>query len=331
MRKADKAGRWDSDGTEHGDWLCMLATLLLGHRDGANRPKCDIGALRNTPVVVNQASHPQLIDHAVNGTPVVPVVYVLEWFARAATEFAGEDFQLEELNDVQVLKGLVADQFLSGGDLNLVVQAKVTEVSSDRILLSLTLAKANRPRLHYRCSATLRNRSSTFATSTAQLPLGPPKAEWRSNAGAAGRGLVGSAANLAIGIPYGGVLFHGPAFQVIKDVAPAEDGRTLDASIAGVLAQQWLHENWVTDPAALDGLLQLALLWTEQKLGGPSLPTSIATVILKQPPKSGFYQASLRGVSSTANKAICDVILHDDDGNLAAEMLGVETHILATH
>jgi hypothetical protein len=227
-----------------------------------------------------------------------------------------------------VLKCLVADQYLSGGDLNLVVQARVTEASDDRTLLGLDLSVANSPRLHYRCTATLASGSPISVTSTAQPLLRSAEGGGRSDALAEGRGSLSLGTNVANGNAYGGVLFHGPAFQVLQDASPTENGQTVDVMISGVLDKRWPAEDWVADPAALDGALQLALLWTEQELGVRSLPTSIETVSLVQPPKPGVYQASLQGRSTTTKKATCDVVLRDTDGNVVAELRGIETHAL---
>jgi hypothetical protein len=307
----------DFNGSQLGDWLNKLATLLLGPTSAAS----NADTFRKTKVVVNQQSHPHLIDHSVNGTPVIPVAYVVEWFARAASEFAVGNLRLQSLNNVQVLKGIVADKYRNGGDLNLVVQAKTTEVTNDRIFLSLDLTVADNPRLHYRCTATLARESTTVNVRDDQKSLS--HGESRKGTSEGNSHLIRSEDSI-----YGGVLFHGPAFQVIKNLTHSPHGQPGDVSIAGVIDQDWPTENWICDPAALDGALQLSLLWTQQELAVRSLPTSIETVKLLRSPKPGTYQASLQGRSANANKATCDVILRDGDGNIAAELLGIETHAL---
>ena len=64
----------------------------------------------------------------------------------------------------------------------------------------------------------------------------------------------------------GHLLFHGAAFQVIDDLSVSADGA--NATLRGTT---W-PGGWATDPLALDGGLQLALLWTREALGGASLP-----------------------------------------------------------
>jgi hypothetical protein len=70
-----------------------------------------------------------------------------------------------------------------------------------------------------------------------------------------------------------GVLFHGEDFRVVRDVQLGTDG--LSALLVGTHEKAWLPDTWQTDPALLDGGLQLALLWTEHALGRASLPTGL--------------------------------------------------------
>ena len=56
-------------------------------------------------VSVDLARFPQLADHAVDGSPTVPVVFVLDWFARLAHEQAPA-LHLTALRELRVLNGL---------------------------------------------------------------------------------------------------------------------------------------------------------------------------------------------------------------------------------
>jgi hypothetical protein len=102
----------------------------------------------------------------------------------------------------------------------------------------------------------------------------------------------------------------------------------LVAKLRGVAGRAWPPEPWVTDPALLDGALQLALLWTEQLLGKASLPTSIGRVRLFTGPPDAACTATLLGREATANRVVCDVLLCDETGAAVAELHGIETHVL---
>ena len=83
------------------------------------------------------------------------------------------------------------------------------------------------------------------------------------------------------------------------------------------------------DPAALDGGLQLALLWGQRVLGGASLPTGLGSYQEHQHnvnPEN--VRCSLRKTRVEKTKAICDIQWADTTGTVLAELRGVETHLL---
>jgi hypothetical protein len=96
-----------------------------------------------------------------------------------------------------------------------------------------------------------------------------------------------------------------------------------------VNAMGWPSEPWTSDPALLDGALQLALLWTQRQLDAPSLPTAIGRVRLFAPPGRGRYTAQLVKRRSTSNMVVCDVAIRSSSGEVVALLDGIETHKLA--
>jgi hypothetical protein len=79
----------------------------------------------------------------------------------------------------------------------------------------------------------------------------------------------------------------------------------------------------------LDGGLQLALLWCQHVLGGASLPTGIAEIrTWADAPATGPIRCTLTGRSAKGSKSVSDVVFRDASGNLLAEFVGVETHLL---
>ncbi len=69
-------------------------------------------------VVINRNTHPHLVDHTLNIAPAIPAAYAIEWFARAAKSRVSSA-QTLELKDVKVLKGVIADGFDDGVNLEL--------------------------------------------------------------------------------------------------------------------------------------------------------------------------------------------------------------------
>jgi hypothetical protein len=126
---------------------------------------------------------------------------------------------------------------------------------------------------------------------------------------------------------YGTVLFHGPSFQVLNSVTGlCADGCA--ASISGVEAKGWAIEPWVSDPALVDGGLQLALLWHEHMVGRRSLPTSVGSIRVFSKPVAGPLAARLIARESSAARSLCDVVFCDAEGNLVAQLTGVQTHTI---
>ena len=123
---------------------------------------------------------------------------------------------------------------------------------------------------------------------------------------------------------YGDVLFHGPAFQVIRDIEGAsEEG--IRGTLDGVGRAGWDWDAWHTDVAALDGGLQLALLWARAHLGGASLPMGIGGLHLHvQRPLTGRVQCAVRCRKTSSTRAFADLVFTAADGTPLAELRQVE-------
>ena len=133
----------------------------------------------------------------------------------------------------------------------------------------------------------------------------------------------------------GEVLFHGPAFQMIQNIGGISE-HGIVAELSGVEGSSWKSERsstrdalWSTDPLAFDGGLQLALLWCKHVLGGASLPTGIGEIrTWVDAPVLGPIRCTLTGRTAEGSKSVSDLAFHDSGGNLLAELIGVETHLL---
>ena len=80
----------------------------------------------------------------------------------------------------------------------------------------------------------------------------------------------------------------------------------------------------------MDGGLQLALLWTGHVLGGNSLPTSVGTYQdYGSAIASGPIRAVLHGTIVGKTKTVSDITFTDANGQVVADLMGVETHLLS--
>jgi len=254
----------------------------------------DNNATTRFEVHVDQASHPYLTDHAVAGVVVVPLVLVLEWFARAAKAVAGSEPTCIE--GVRVLRGITVDDF-NGKGHNLTV---VATTGNDGI--ALELRDAAQPHvLHYRAIAKFEAQDAT--PDDDELCLAPFDGP----------------------IYDGNRLFHGERFHVIETVHGSGDGGIV-AKVVGSDEMAWPGGPWSTDPAAFDGALQLAILWASLQLGGSSLPTAVGAYrhFAKLPNEP--LECRLTGTTEGGMKTTSNITFRDSSGRLLARLEGVETH-----
>ena len=133
---------------------------------------------------------------------------------------------------------------------------------------------------------------------------------------------------------YKNMLFHGPEFQVIKSLKGVSD-ETATAVLGGIEKMSWPDAFWKFDVAALDGGLQLAILWGIHNLNKKSLPTRIGACYTYQSgPVTGPIDCILNGKSIQNGRTVSDISFFNTDGRLAAKLCDVEMHMLpdsATH
>ncbi|AUX42374.1 hypothetical protein SOCE26_038040 [Sorangium cellulosum] len=251
-------------------------------------------------VAVDGRSHPYLADHRVGGHPVVPVAMAIEWMARAASSLRPGSGPLV-LRDLKVLRGIKLTHFDNGGDRIRVLCKPRADGGRDELAIEL---RGRDGELHY---------SATLDTSAGPRDLPERAAEpaldaWRH------------------GPVYDGhVLFHGPSFQVVRRVEGASR-EGLVGRLTGTRERGWAREAWRVDPAAIDGAMQLAVLWARGVLGGASLPMSIATFesFVDGLPEDPI-RCVVRGREVHQARAVCDVTLEDVSGRPIAALRGVET------
>ncbi|MEM6931543.1 MAG: polyketide synthase dehydratase domain-containing protein, partial [Myxococcota bacterium] len=247
----------------------------------------------------HRRSHPYLADHQVRDTPVVPVVLVLEWFARAGQVFRPA-LALQSFRDVKVTKGISLSGFDNGGDWFDITVREVSNGTGSVLTLSLTDLDG---KPHY----------TALADMVPELAPAPPSPD-RPRLDPVGDSPIYD----------GNILFHGQTFQVIDALEGASD-EGLAARLTSNAEAAWGREPWQTDPAALDGGLQLALLYSARMLGGASLPMGVASMrTFRTGPPDGPLRAVLRGETRGRDKTITDIVFTDEVGNVVHELRGVQ-------
>jgi acyl transferase domain-containing protein len=287
------------------DELCAAgdAEVVIGGAVSGHRP-AEAGALKIEAEMVVDCAHWAFLDgHRVRGAVVVPVALVLEWFARAARA-CRPDLTLAACREVQVLRGIRLSHFDDGAAERFVLRARQLS-NGHEATIAVELLGADGSR-HYSAICEMKERSPLPDRTLAEpAELAP----WSGT------------------IYDGEVLFHGPAFQVIRSVDGIAAGG-LTATLEGVTARGWVG-SWQLDPALLDGGLQAAVLWAQRKLGAASLPTAISSLHIYHPgPAVGPIRCVLAGRESSHKRAVSDAAFLASNGSVVAELRGIEVHAL---
>jgi NADP-dependent 3-hydroxy acid dehydrogenase YdfG len=278
--------------------------VLLGVASGVEA-RHDLAAARRpweAAIVLHPSTHGFLRDHSLRGDVVVPVVMAIEWCARAASALR-PDLAVTGFDDVSVFRGIKLGAFDGVPAVLRVIAEQVSNGDGARVRVTIA-DLADRP--HYRCEVSLDDRHAAAPRRALDAP----------------------------GAPFGGLiydghaLFHGPAFQVL-DAIDGVDAGTASALLHGArFVDGWPEAGWETDPAAMDGALQLAVLWARERLGGAMLPSRVRHVRRYQ---AGLARTALRGVVTGRDvqptRVLTDIALIDTEGLLFAELEGVETHL----
>jgi hypothetical protein len=199
---------------------------------------------------------------------------------------------------VQVLKGIVLRNFEGGEHFSL----RLESISSDRLSAEL---RSGTGTLHYRAEL-------NFAVN-ARAPAPPSLAP-----------LASFSVPLAQIFP--DLLFHGPALQVFHET-PGISEKGMEADLETTQTRHW-PGRYLLDIAALDGALQLALLWNRSFSGGASLPTAMGALRRYGHPGEGRLRCILKGRSADRSRVIADIWLVDAGGKVIYTLEGVETHAL---
>ncbi|MEI7031857.1 SDR family NAD(P)-dependent oxidoreductase [Streptomyces pratensis] len=254
---------------------------------------------RRAQLLVRSDTLPQLADHAPAGVPVLPVALVLNWFAGAATAWLPAAGQFV-LCDLRVYKKYDLPELLGVGHRPTVLGSRGAPGSPSGLEAEL---RGEDGLAHFR---------TVLNTGDGE----PDAAAW---------GTPDGLKPLDRADPYDGkVLFHGPRFHALRTVRGVSQYGA-EATVAGLRALDWAGEHWPLDPAAVDGALQLALLWGEEVLGAATLPMAVAECrVHRRGPVHGAARCVVRGRKAHDTGARCDAALIDADGSVRLELIGVE-------
>ena len=126
---------------------------------------------------------------------------------------------------------------------------------------------------------------------------------------------------------YAGPLFHGPSFQVIDQLTAY--GATGGSALLKVKAEAgWTGGEWASDPAALDGALQLGILWATAQGLPLVLPVGIGRAVFTADfPASGQVQCRFAATPNGDKRVDFDIVLESTDGTQLAALEGMEFYV----
>jgi malonyl CoA-acyl carrier protein transacylase len=274
--------------------------VVLGVADLNDPLKASRGAVTGFDVAVGAERMAFLHSHCVeDGVPVVPVVLVLEWFVRAGRAvWPGQDICCRDL------------KVLAGAPLRDLERGAWFRIHCRRTADSVLEVELHRGRVrHYSAVLTPAPRDALPVTKP-----GPMKATDRR-------------LEPARSAYEDGLLFHGPHFQVLEaldDLSGVEGS----ADLRGTDEVDWGKGPWLTDPAALDGGLQLALLWGLRHKNRKSLPTHFEAFVPLGVPGARARRCDLRVRQSGRHEVVADLLFCEADGRPVAELRGVTMTLL---
>jgi hypothetical protein len=275
-------------------------TVVVGGAQGDGALGASVTPQAMVEVSVNHASHPYLADHAIAGVPVVPMVLAVEWFLRAARA-CRPDLVPSAVKQVKVLRGIKLENFAGAGDRFVVSAHLLSNGSGAQIGVEL---RGRNNVLHYSATVGM----TEVAVVAPASEVAPTLDAWTQDA-----------------VYDGHVLFHGPSFQVIDSVqGVSRDG--IVGMLSGTQKSAWPGKAWRSDAAAMDGGLQLALLWSQHVLGGAVLPMAMGEYrSYRDGLTDGPVQGIVYGRKIHDARTVSDIAFTDASGRMVAELIGVET------
>ena len=206
-------------------------------------------------------SHPEqhlfLMDHQIDGKPVLPMMVAMEMLAEVATA-SKPDAPFSAVRNLRNFQGVT---YANGSARALQVEGSLSSASSGAPLaMDVALKSADSGQVHYRARV-------EFGGSVPPLP---PRLK-----------LINPRAfPLSIADAYDQWLFHGPLFAGVSEIIAMGDNgiigriKTLDLEklILPGEGSAAFRRNWLIDPVVTDSCLQMGLVWARAVFDQTPLP-----------------------------------------------------------
>lgn len=249
---------------------------------------------------VKKETHEFLLDHSIQGKPVLPFCMVIDWFMRSLKQqFPEQSFS--KLENISVRKSIRLAHFSEGCLFKTICQPK----DDNSIALQLVDGDNNQ------CYSAIAKPTEKNAIQNMPLDLNT-NTDWP----------------WTVDDMYSRALFHGPAFQAVKKLLSYQDSGCC-CQISGSHQFSKAYPTWGTQPMevdvlALDAGLQVTLLNSYHKLG-PSLPMAIEKITFYQKglfTEPGYVMTKV--IKKNNFRFVFDLYYYLQDGTPYATIHGLE-------
>jgi acyl transferase domain-containing protein/NAD(P)H-dependent flavin oxidoreductase YrpB (nitropropane dioxygenase family)/NADP-dependent 3-hydroxy acid dehydrogenase YdfG/acyl carrier protein len=246
------------------------------------------------------AQHVFLLDHQLDGKPVMPMVVALEILAETAASARPE----AQLTAVRNLRNLTGIQYHNGDGRSLRIEGETKGGQLDLILKS-----AEKGQSHYRAQVEF---GGTLPAPPPRLALSNPRPF-----------------PLPLADAYGQWLFHGPMMAGISEIQALGDNGIigkLKPSRPEAIIRPAPAGAWLIDPVVADSMLQLVLLWARAVHDQTPLPSVMEAYYHAAPFASAReVVCEIEIVNPSGSPTLrCRPVFYDEAGRVLAWMEGME-------
>jgi len=260
---------------------------------------------------VSLADNTFLKDHAIGGEPVLPIICAVSWMAQTCEQLH-PGYRFFSCENTRVLKGIVFNESQSDGYLLEIDEIENQE--SDEVSFNVKVSshnQTNKPIFHYSSKISLKQAIHVKPVYTDyDLETSKP---------------VNAELFYA-----NGTLFHGPIFQIIRQMVNfSPEKMTVECEVNNIdekIQGQFTIDSF--NPFADDAMLQAMLIWARQMYQAGSLPLSIGNGEFYTP--IGFdekFYVTLEVKSSSKSKLTADLIAHSKMGEVYSRLRDAEITI----
>jgi acyl transferase domain-containing protein/NAD(P)H-dependent flavin oxidoreductase YrpB (nitropropane dioxygenase family)/NAD(P)-dependent dehydrogenase (short-subunit alcohol dehydrogenase family) len=262
-----------------------------------------------------------LLDHTLDGQPVMPMAMSLELMAEAAISvYPG--YEIAKVENLDIPAGIVFDT----AKKPFAIQVKELETVDGSVRVLAELSSGNvRRRTNFRAEFVL-NRAEDGLTKLVAGAI-PPEIPRSFELDEAKNG-VGTLVEVPnVNEIYGSWLFHGPRFQGIKAIHAVGTHGCVGAVALSSPKDNFLRTDgspWLIDPIMLDSSMQLAGVWARRLLEATVLPTGIKRMTRFAPITEGPVTARVfMSPETTTMDLVCTLAIYNPNGALAMLIEGL--------